>query len=52
MPDKGWLKIVLEEARIDVNSRPDWQKNRMLASEDCTKQSVCEPPPIEQPPKQ
>jgi len=29
MPDKGWLKAVLEEARKDVNTRPEWQKNRV-----------------------
>lgn len=43
MPDKGWLKIVLDEARKDVNSRPEWQKDRVLAAEDCKQQSVSEP---------
>jgi len=52
MPDKGWLKIVLDEARKDVNSRPQWQKNRLLATEDRNKQSVTEPPSIEESPKQ
>jgi len=31
MPDKGWLKEVLAEARKEVNARPDWQKNRVIA---------------------
>lgn len=30
MPNKGWLKEVLAEARKEVNSRPDWQKNRVV----------------------
>jgi hypothetical protein len=29
MPEKGWLKIVLEQARHDVNSRPNWEKDRV-----------------------
>ena len=52
MPDKGWLKVVLEQARKDVNSRPDWQKNRVLAAADRSKLSVNEPPPIEKSAKQ
>ena len=43
MPDKGWLRIVLDEARRDVNSRPEWQKDRVLAAKDCKQQSVSEP---------
>lgn len=49
MPDKGWLKIVLEEARKDVNSRPDWQRNRVIAAEDPTKHPVTEPPAVQKP---
>ena len=26
--NKGWLKPILEEARKDVESRPQWQQNR------------------------
>lgn len=52
MPDKGWLRVVLEEARKEVNSRPEWQKNRVLAAEDRNKQPVSEPPPIEKSPNQ
>ena len=43
MPEKGWLKVVLEEARKDVNSRPDWQKNRVIAAENRSDNVVCEP---------
>jgi hypothetical protein len=52
MPDKGWLKIVLDEARKDVNSRPDWQKDRVLAAQDGKKRPIGEPPQVEQPPRQ
>jgi len=52
MPEKGWLRVVLEDARKDVNSRPDWQKNRVLAAEDREKQPVSEPPPTEKSQKQ
>jgi hypothetical protein len=47
MPDKGWLKIVLDEARRDVNSRPEWQKDRVLAGEDCKQPFVNEPQRVE-----
>ncbi len=29
MPEKGWLKVVLEKAKSEVESRPDWQRNRV-----------------------
>lgn len=45
MPNKGWLKIVLEQARTDVNSRPDWQRNRVLAAQEKSEQQVSEPKP-------
>lgn len=37
MPDKGWLKVVLEQATKDVSSRPDWQRNRVYGSQQVTK---------------
>lgn len=44
MPDKGWLKVVLEEARREVNSRPEWQRKRVLAAGERVQQPICEPP--------
>lgn len=33
MQDKGWLEAVLEQARQEVNARPQWQRNRVVSSE-------------------
>jgi hypothetical protein len=52
MPDKGWLKEILEEARKDVNSRPDWQRKRVLAADQRGERPVDEPQSLEEPPKQ
>jgi len=41
VPEKGWLKIVLEQATKDVSSRPDWQRNRVYG----TKQETSKPAP-------
>lgn len=31
MPERGWLKVILEQARKDVNERPAWQRDRVVA---------------------
>lgn len=33
MEEKGWLRGVLEQARREVNSRPEWQRSRVTGSE-------------------
>ena len=43
MPNKGWLKEVLADARKEVNSRPEWQKNRVIAAEHQDRYAVNEP---------
>jgi hypothetical protein len=40
MPEKGWLKLVLEEARRDVNSRPNWEKDRVYGCKQITSDDV------------
>ncbi len=48
MPDKGWLKAVLEEARKDVNARPEWQKNRVHSPQERSDQpEIVEPEQID-----
>jgi hypothetical protein len=46
MPEKGWLRVVLEAARTDVNSRPEWQRSRIEAARDAAvEKQVSEPNP-------
>jgi hypothetical protein len=40
--EKGWLNEVLEEARRDVNSRPEWQKVRVYGCQEAVKKTVIE----------
>jgi hypothetical protein len=37
MPEKGWLLSILEDARKDVNSRPDWEKDRVYGCDSADK---------------